>query len=170
VYVHTKVVEPIMIQHMTAGDDPDLAWKLGGIYGGKDVVKAFWELGAGTAELLEWFSGTTFKNMSRKLAFGSFFMPSNQHTLVQIGEFIQRTAELEIKRSTAGMLEDHENKHVELMRQMIGSMQKMVTVGKKLDHPDGYETRVYDGLVQHVLHPERYGEVEKEVDAVVSGG
>ena len=125
-YLCSKVLEPLIMHEAFSGKDPNLAWKLGAIYGGKQVVKTFWAMGAAAPSIIDWFTEVARTVHARDLAFGSYFRPLNQYTMVNVSDHMVRAAELELKQTVAGALTGDGASKADMLNGLISSVNMMM--------------------------------------------
>lgn len=170
-YIHSKVLQPLYVREGMSGSDPDFAWKLGGLYGGKRVVNTFWKMGPTAPDIFDWFNSATQSAMQRNLAFGAFLMPTNQYTLTQIAEYVIRDKELQLKRDAVGLVQDVEGSKEQFFSDLVGCMSGVFEVGSKVPGTDKVEPRMMDYLSQFLANSASTdADLAREIEVAVSEG
>ena len=150
-YVCSRIMEPALLQSIQDCKDPGIGWKIAGLFGGYDAVRACWESRESSPKVQNYFKKAGVTTLLRDFGVGTFLRPLNRFNIELVADHVLRLAELEIKAQAIGSARQLDDGRVDMLRDIMDSMKFFVVDPEHQTPLPARETRLYERLDQQLV-------------------
>jgi hypothetical protein len=148
-YICARIMEPALLQAIQDCKDPCIAWKIAGMFGGFDAVRACWESRGTTKKVQQYFRDSGITTLLKDFSVGTFLRPVNKFNTEFIAGHVLKLAELEIQAQAAKGGQHLSEERVDMLKDIMGSI-KFFVVDPNEKLP-AREPRLYEKVDQSLV-------------------
>ena len=120
-YLCSRILEPAVVKALKDFKDANIAWKLAGLFGGYDAVRACWELCEASPKVRNYYRNAGMTALFKDFGIGTHLRPVNVYNTEIIAEHVLKFAEIEVK-SQALIGNRQSEERVDMLREIMGSI------------------------------------------------
>lgn len=124
-YVCSRILEPAVMQSLADCKDPNIAWKIAGLFGGYEAVKACWELKDASPKVKQYYKSAGMTALLKDFGVGTHLRPLTKWNTEAVAEHILKFAEIEVKTAALRGSQQSEEK-VDMLRDIMSSIKFFV--------------------------------------------
>lgn len=155
-YICSRIMEPAVLKAVEDCKDPNIAWKIAGMFGGFEAVKVCWEFQDAPPRVKSYYRNAGMTALMKDFGVGTALRPVTKWNTELIADHVLKFAEIEVKTAALRGGGQQSEERVEMLRDIMGSIKFFIADPKAPVNPR--EPRLHEMVNQALVTSVTSGE------------